>query len=170
MKLAPLVTTHATMAPAPNGLAGVHHTLRLMRQMIGAARTDPRIIQAAHSIVYLTPERDEVAEACALYEWVRDHVRYVRDVHGLETLTTPVKVLQRLTGDCDDQTMLLCALAESVGIPTRLVMSGYQSNEFEHVYCQLFAAGQWIDCDCIERSFSFGVAAPEPRVLYVESV
>ena len=170
MRLAPLVNLSATLAAAPSGAAGPHHTLRLMRDMIRRARLDPAIIQAAHSIIYLAPERDEYAEVCALYEWVRDHVRYVRDVAGVETLAYPVKTLQRLSGDCDDQTALLCSLAESVGYPTRLVMAAYQSSDWEHVYCQIFARGEWINCDPIDRDYSLGSEPPNPLRVFIESI
>lgn len=170
MRLAPMPVYRATLAAAPSGVAGVHHTLRLMRAMIKRARCDPAIIQAAHSIIWLTPERNHHAEATALFEWVRDTVRYVQDVAGVETLTYPPMTLQRLTGDCDDQTALLCSLLEAVGYPTRLVMTGYSGNDFEHVYCQVLLGNQWVDCDPIERRFSLGDAPPNPVRVFVESV
>lgn len=170
MRLAPIVPMRATLAGAPNGSAYPHHTLRLMRDAIRRGRLDPAIISAAHSITYLTPERNACAEVAALFEWVRDHVRYTADVLGVETLTDPAKVLQRLSGDCDDQTALLCALAESIGYPTRLVMAGYQSQEFEHVYCEIFCDGEWWACDPIDRAHPFGFAPPDPLVMFTESV
>jgi len=164
----PLATYSATLAAAPNGPGRNFHTLRLMRQMIDEAKCDPRIMSAAHGVIYLQAERDELAEVGALFEYVRDRIRYVRDVHNVETLCYPAMTLQRLIGDCDDQTMLLCALCEASGYPTRLVMAQYQSGDWEHVYCQVFVRGQWMDCDPIERSAYLGWSAPDPTRLYIE--
>ena len=140
-----------------------------MRGLINAGKIDPAVMRASHAIIYTQPERDEIGEAAALIDYVRDRVLYVKDVHGVETLCTPAMTLQRLIGDCDDQTTLLCALAEAAGYPTRLVMAGYSGAGFEHVYCQIFAAGQWYDCDPTERAH-FGWAPPDPVSLFIESV
>lgn len=170
MRLAPTVNLSGRLASAPNGDAAPYYTLRLMRDAIQRARVDPALIQSAHAIVYLAPERDQLAEARALFEYVRDSVRYVQDVYGLETLTEPQKVLLRLTGDCDDQTALLCALFESIGYPTRLVMGAFQSEEFDHVYCQVNVNGIWYDADPIIREHELGDAPGIPFRLYVEEV
>ena len=138
--------------------------------MINAGKTDPRVMQAAHTIIAFQPEHDELGEACALYTYVRDHIRYVRDVHGVETLCAPAMTLQRQIGDCDDQTMLLCALFEASGYPTRIVMTGYEGAAYSHVYCQVYARGVWIDCDPIIREGTFGYSIPDPTIIYVESV
>jgi hypothetical protein len=170
MRLAPSPAYSATLTRAPNGAAGAHHTLYLMRELIRSARTDPVILQAAHSIVYLTPEKDQLSEVKTLFEYVRDNIRYMRDVCGVETLCAPQMTLQRMIGDCDDQTSLLCALFEAAGYPTRLIMAEYGSGNFEHVYCQVLACDIWIDCDPTERSQQFGYAPPFPNKVFVESI
>jgi transglutaminase-like putative cysteine protease len=170
LRVFPAVQYNARLQGAPSGRLGNHHTLRLMRELINAGKVDPLVMRAAHSIIYTQPERGEIGEAAALFDYVRDTIRYVRDVHGVETLCTPAMTLQRMIGDCDDQTMLLCALAEAAGYPSRLVMAGYSSRDFEHVYCQIFAHGEWYDCDPTERQAHFGWAPPDPVTVFVEPV
>lgn len=170
MLLAPITTYRATLAKSPGGVAGAHHTLRLMRDYIRAGRLDPRIIQAAHSIVFLQPENSGLHECSALFSWVRDSIRYTADVVGVETLAYPVVTYERRSGDCDDQTILLCSLFESIGYPTRLVMTAYQSNDWEHVYCQVLINGEWFDCDPIQRNYPFGAAPGNPRKIFIEAV
>lgn len=143
-------------------------TLALMRQMIDRAKRDPAIISAAHSIVVLTPEHDAAGELAAVYQWVRDRVRYVRDVAGVETLSYPGLVMRRQSGDCDDQTALLCALFEAIGYPTRLVMAQYDSTTYEHVYCQVWDGRQWVDCEPIERSARLGQSYANAVKLWIE--
>lgn len=155
------------MAPTPTGRAGVFHTLRLMRGLVERYKTDPRIIQTAATLLFTTPERIERAEVSALFEFVRDHIRYVRDVHGVETLANPVLTLARQIGDCDDQATLLATLCEAVGYPSRFVAAAYHSEDFEHVFVQIFADGNWIDADPTERG-SLGYSPPDPLLLFIE--
>ena len=168
MFVAPTPELSAARVPAPNGSAGVAFTLSAMRAMVEQAKGDPAIIQAATSIVYLMPEHSEHAEALALFNFVRDSVRYVRDPVGLESLAYPATTLKRMVGDCDDQTTLLASLLESIGYPTRFVVAGYASRDFEHVYLQVMVGGQWVSCDPTERHF-FGWEPPDPLVIRYES-
>ena len=139
-----------------------------MRGLIDSAKIDPRIIAAAHNIVSLTPEKNHPAEVRALYDFVRQSIRYTADVNGVETLSNPAHVLLRRSGDCDDQTTLLCALFESIGYPTRLIIARYDGETWEHVYCQVFVDGQWIDCEPIQRDAFLGYAYPGPSAIWIE--
>jgi transglutaminase-like putative cysteine protease len=115
------------------------------------------------------PEKDRHAEASALYQYVRDTVRYVMDIHDVETIATPDKTLSAKIGDCDDQSTLLATLLESVGYPTRFVVSGYVTKNPEHVYLQVLVDGDWFDCDPTEHQY-FGWAPPNPTIVYIENV
>lgn len=168
MYLPPSVPIVATLAQAPGGRAGVRHTLRIMRGLIDEYKTDPDMISTAVSLVFLHPEKHEAREVGALFQFVQRNIRYTRDVYGVETVANPLITLARKVGDCDDKTTLFCTLCESIGYPTRLVMAGYQSADFEHVYCQVFADGNWLDADTTENS-PLGVAPPSPVVLFVEN-
>jgi len=169
MRLAPFVPFTVSSVPWTAGAAGVAQTVREMRRLIDEGKRDPDILRAAHAVIFTTPERLEAAEACAVFEFVRDHIRYVRDVVGHETLASPRMTLARQAGDCDDQAALLGAMLESVGYPTRIVVAAYQApGAWEHVYIQTWAEGRWIDCDPTERK-GFGWAPPGAVDLWVES-
>jgi hypothetical protein len=170
MMLAPVVALSGTIRALAPGEAGVYQTLGVMRAMVNAHRTDLAMRNAATSAIFLTPERNELHEVEALFALVRDNVRYVRDVYGVETLTAPGKTLALRLGDCDDQSVLLATLLESVGYPTRFVVAAYQdAGQLEHVYLQTFAGGQWIDMDPTERR-PMGWAPPDPLTLLIERV
>jgi len=165
---APLFDFAPVSVPTASGHAGVFVTARLIRDAINAGKRRGEIIQAATSLIYTTPERDELHEVRAVFEWVRDSIRYVRDPHGLESLAAPHVTLRRMTGDCDDQVALLGALLESVGYPVRLIIAAYQEpGSWEHVYAQAYANGAWIDLDPTERQ-PMGYAPPEPLSLWIE--
>lgn len=153
----------------PDGQAGVFATLRVMRDIVNEAKTDPEIMHAATAAVFLVPPKDELSEARAIFDMVRENVRYLKDVWNVETVTYPATTLKRRVGDCDDQVTLLCSLFESVGYPTRFVMTGYNTRDvFEHVYCQVLVAGQWVDCDPTEPQ-PMGYAPPNPVAYFLEN-
>lgn len=165
---APLFDIAPASVPTVPGGAGVFVTARLIRDAINKGKRRGEIIQAATALIYTTPERDEAHEVRAVFEWVRDSIRYVRDPHGLESLSAAHVTLRRMSGDCDDQVALLGALLESIGYPVRLVIAAYQApNAWEHVYAQAFVNGAWIDLDPTERQ-PMGWAPPDPLSLWIE--
>lgn len=151
MILAPTPEISGHIVQLAGGLAGIQQTLAYMRQMVNEGRVDPQIRQAATSAVFLTPEKDEFSEIEAIFNYVRDNIRYVKDVHQVETLSTAAKTMQGRIGDCDDQTVLLAAMLEAVGYPTRFAVAAYRSGNFEHVYLQVLGHGQWISLDPTEN-------------------
>lgn len=167
--LAPTPQLSGQITHIPGGLPGVIQTLAKMRQMVNQSKVSPQIRQAATSAIFLTPEKDELSEVNAIFSLVRDGVRYIKDVHNVETLSTPEKTLEGRMGDCDDQTMLLAALLESVGYPTRFVVAGYHGPDYEHVYLQAWADGQWINMDPTEQN-QMGWEPPLATVKAYEAV
>ncbi len=170
MMLAPTPVLSGYVIPLANGYTGVQQTLRMMRQLVNQCKTNIQIRQAATNIIFLTPEKDEYSEAEALFNLVRDSIRYVKDVNDIETLSTPMMTLEGRIGDCDDQTVLLASLLESVGYPTRFVIEGYTtSGEYEHVYMQALVLGQFISMDPTEQKY-MGWSPPNPVSQAVEVI
>lgn len=154
----------------PNGAAGVFTTAAAMRQLINAYKTDIEIRTTAANLVFLTPEKNDLAEVEALFNFVRDNIRYLKDVYAVETLTTPDRTLQLGYGDCDDQVVLLGSLLESIGYPTKIVLTGYgDPGIFEHVYLQTLIQNQWVDMDPTEQ-IPLGFAPPDPVAYWTEPV
>lgn len=170
MYLPPHVQLSGTLHAIPEGVPGIRTTVRTMRRLVNEYRVHPAIISAARSIVFNEPAKDEAAEACALFQWVRDHVRYVRDVLGVETLSTPVITLKTRSGDCDDQSTLLATLYESIGYPTRFIVTGYTKPDmYEHVYLQVYSGDEWISCDPTEPE-PWGWEAEDAVAVMIEDV
>jgi hypothetical protein len=169
MRLAPIPAFTVTRINVPDGVAGAIYTVSQMRRMVNDASTDPAIINQAVSLVHMVPAKSELYEIEALFDFVLNHVRYTRDVYGVETLSDPRMTLQRLVGDCDDKATLLATLLQAVGYPTRFIMGAYEGPDFEHVYLQAFANGQWIDLDATEYN-GVGWAPPHSHTLWIENV
>jgi transglutaminase-like putative cysteine protease len=92
--------------------------MRMIRQMISDGAHDPLINELASSIVHSCPARDDYCEAQALLTYVQEKQRYTEE--GEETFRDAVYTATHGFSDCDDATILFGALAESIGIPTRV--------------------------------------------------
>jgi transglutaminase-like putative cysteine protease len=74
----------------------------------------------------------------AILDFVSNDIRYISDPgDGVEFAKDPVSTLVAGGGDCEDQTLLLCSMLESVGVKTYIAFTD------EHV----FALGQFTRSD-----------------------
>lgn len=105
---------------------------------------------AAQQLTQHLAQRDFSAEVAALHRFVRDHIRYVRDVVGVETLHTPERTLDLKAGDCDDKSILLAALLESIGHKTRFHAVGFKPGVFSHVYPEVRVRNSWLPLEVTE--------------------
>jgi len=168
MFLAPEIPASYTRTSISDGEAGIFDTLRLMRELVNQYKADPAIRQATLGIMFMTPAQDDAAEVEAIYCFVRDHIRYTKDVYDVETLATPDKTLQMRVGDCDDMTVLLAAMLESVGYPTRFVIEGYNDDAiWEHVYLEVYLLDTWVALDPTEQ-VQMGWQPPQPVIRWTE--
>jgi len=84
---------------------------------------------------WTVPIRDHKAEAVAIFDYVRNNVRYTLDTYGVELYQTANRTLELGIGDCDDMTILLGSLLQIVGLPIRIRVIGLKGqNVFSHVY------------------------------------
>jgi len=97
---------------------------------------DPKIQQLASQILeeYEVESRDWEGESRAVFEWVRSNIRYTRDPEGLELFRKPIRTVQLKIADCDDMSILICALLGTIGHTLLLRIIGVSSNEPEHIY------------------------------------
>lgn len=152
----------STLGWVPDGPPGTRVTLRLMADAIRGGRTMQIIRMTALRIVAGLPGKDYRRELDALRRWVRHTIRYTRDVHTVETVQTPEATLSIRHGDCDDQAVLLGALAESIGFRTRLVAIGPRAMVFQHVYLEAqLPGGRWTSAETTE-DVPLGWAPPWP--------
>jgi transglutaminase-like putative cysteine protease len=114
----------------------------MMIYEINMGKRDPRIHQIAASAIsvkqnngqWQVEERNWDQEVDALFQYVRDNVRYTRDTYGVETFQKASRTLQLKVGDCDDLAILLGSLLQAVGYPVMLRVVGLGGNYFQHVY------------------------------------
>jgi transglutaminase-like putative cysteine protease len=133
-----------------DGPAGIHETLVVMRDFV---RDGKKLMSVRGKAIQLTnglAQKDWTGEIRKLHAYVRDCIRYVGDVTDVETVQTPDATLRIGAGDCDDKSVLLCALLESLGHPTKFVAIGFTPGVYEHVYCETKVGERWIALEATE--------------------
>lgn len=138
----------------PTGRAGTRRTLALMRALAiqGSKMIDVREAAIGALKTARVAPRDYVGEIRAVHQFVRDRIRYTRDIVGVETLHTPSYTLRAGVGDCDDKSTLLAAMLRGIGHPAELGFRAIgtdpgRPNHFGHVYVVAFLGGRRIPLD-----------------------
>jgi transglutaminase-like putative cysteine protease len=142
-----------TFIPTPSGKIRLRtYTIRNLderivhlRKLALAGKKDPAIYEFARRAVnakcganWCVPEKDNLAEARALFNAVRKNVRYTSDIAGVDSYQKPGHTLNLRTGDCDDYSTLACAAAGSLGMPCRFkVIRTKDSPTWNHIYAQI---------------------------------
>lgn len=115
--------------------ASVLNTLQAMRKLALEGRKDLEVIGLVHKICAGVAEGDYTGEVLAIYYWVCQNIRYIRDPDGVEMVKTPRKVLDMRSGDCDDIALLLAAMCMAAGNPVDFVVAGFAPGTLSHVFC-----------------------------------
>lgn len=136
----------------PSGYSGTLETLGHIIKLIKNGAKDFHVRQNAIDILLQRSVRakDYLGEIKGLFEWVQQHVRYTKDTFRVEVLHSARRMLELRAGDCDDMSILLGAMLESIGHPVRLVLSGpnpLKQDLFTHIYLEVFHKGRWIPLD-----------------------
>jgi transglutaminase-like putative cysteine protease len=136
----------------PRGRRGTLVSAGLIADLIREGARDFYVRQRAIQIFREAGARpkDRWAEVCALFHWVRNNIRYTRDIFRVELLHTARRMLELRAGDCDDMTILLGAMLVSTGHPVRLVLAGFRRkrpHSYSHIYPEVNVRGKWIALD-----------------------
>lgn len=115
----------------------IDEQLRYLRRVVSKYRGDPQIRNLAVGIVTANaPPRDKRAQAVAIGQWVQDEIFYVHELP--ERFQLPDETLRLKAADCDDSSVLVASMIESVGIPSALVCMKIDGN-WSHMF-----PGAWI--------------------------
>jgi Transglutaminase-like superfamily len=153
----------------PGGFQGTDDTVAQMQQLATGpwGSRSPKIHALALNILNAAQveEKDYIGEMVAIHNYVRDTIRYTRDVSGQETLYPPEEVaFNSQAGDCDDKCMLEAALLGSIGITSRFITIGVTPDRMSHVYLQAKPKDTWISLDPIMRNKPAGWEVPASAV------
>ncbi len=119
---------------------------------------------------------NEVMKTRAILDFVSNEIHYISDPgDGVEFAKDPVSTLIAGGGDCEDQTLLLCSMLETVGLKTYIAFTDdhvfalvrfNQSHPVPGVAPYLFADG--VACyalDAADPGASIGDCASEPHAV-----
>jgi len=85
---------------------------------------------------------DELKKTRAILDFVSNEIHYVSDPgDGVEYVKDPITTLIAGGGDCEDQTLLLCSMLESVGVKTYIAFTD------DHVFALVRFRNQPTDLD-----------------------
>jgi hypothetical protein len=142
--------TTSTLQGIPPDREGVEETLRIMRELVRKGKSNINVRLTALGLVGPFKQKDWSSEVRELHRFVRDNIRYVKDVRDVETLHTPEKILEIGQGDCDDKSVLLASMLESIGHPTRFIAISLMPGKFCHVYVETRIRNVWIALETTE--------------------
>lgn len=114
-----------------------------MHKLVESGRRDMTVRSLAGNIIAGCGQKNWRCYAQKLFDWVRKHITYIYDPQDVEMVIHPKITIKAKAGDCDDQVVLLAALAESIGLNTAFVTikAVPDSDEFTHVYLYIFMPG-----------------------------
>jgi len=120
----------------------IDNRVRYIVKTIQKGRTDPRVRAFAVQAVsrkcgkkWCVPERDWWGEARAVFGAIRENVRYVRDIHNVDTFQAPGRTLEFGGADCDDYTITLGSALQSIGFPIKVrIVQSVDSPDYNHVF------------------------------------
>lgn len=147
------------------GDSGIMQTVGHIRRLIDRGRSDLRIRRLAESILsgYNLNRLSEVSILQAFHNHVQKNLSYLPDPVDVEFVRSAPSLLDDPYGDCDDFTVLLGSLAESVGIPVDLrVIDTGDGLGYSHIYpVAVLSDGSQLALDASDPDISLGYEYPK---------
>jgi len=150
MHLANKTETKTQLLTIPDGSQGTLATLKIMKRLTKAGKKSPKIRALALELVQNSLQKDYADEARKIHRYVRDEIRYVQDIRGVETVHSAEKVLEIGQGDCDDKSVLAASLLESINHPTLFHAIGFKPGTFSHVFVETKIGSKWVPLETTE--------------------
>jgi transglutaminase-like putative cysteine protease len=150
------------------GDEAIYRTVDKIKSIIDSSARNPYVREWAKKIVARVEVNNRKAEASAIFNFVRDNVRYTKDPYGFEYVQTPPVLLEdirlymegrgdRPVGDCDDMTTLSLSLLKSIGFQVAIKVVSFNSNKkFGHVYGLVRIGYDWVPVDCVRPDKDLG--------------
>lgn len=149
-----------TLLAIPDGSDGVRETLNYMKALANYGKKVGVIRQRASDLLKEVPPKAWLQEVRALWSFVKNNIRYQRDVSNVETLYYPEQTLLQGYGDCDDKTVLLASMLLATGHPVRFVAVGFKPDDYSHVYPETLVGNTWVPLETTEANVDVGWSPP----------
>lgn len=120
---------------------GIDEKIELIKKEIERGKREPVIRELVARILarkvdgeWAVKEKDWEAEVKALFNYVKNAVRYTRDIYAIDTFQRAIRTLQLNIGDCDDQVILLGSMLQAAGYPIALKVVDTKGYGWDHIY------------------------------------
>lgn len=108
-------------------------TLGRMRDLVNAAARNIDYTLWARDVIRKQGAdlRDPRSVAMAVKDYVRNHLKFVRDPFGFESITPPLKQMEalraapKIAGDCDDAAVLAAGLGLACGVRAAMSLESF---------------------------------------------
>lgn len=109
-----------------------------MQKFAHKGKTDLRVRRLVEVICADLEPGDYGSEAYAIYAWVHQNIRYMRDIHDVEFIKEPGALLDSKAGDCDDIATLIAAMLMACGNRAVFSLVGFDGSPVpSHVFCNI---------------------------------
>ncbi len=142
----------------PGGAAGTAATIEAMKQKaLECSRHEP-VIDLARWIVEDVDRKDHEGEVRALFDWVKEHCRYINDPVALELVSGACDMIFRVgQGDCDDHAIVMAALSMAIGRRAAfrtVAVDSTRPTQASHVYALIqVGKDRWLAADTAEGGY-----------------
>ena len=140
-----------TLMGISNGAQGIRETLDIMSNLVVTYKSRQDMRELALYLTQDLPPKDYIGEIKRCHEFVRDHIRYVKDILEIETIQSPSQTVRQGAGDCDDKSTLVATLLACLGHSSRFVAIGFAPGKFSHVLVQTKIKSEWVYVECTEN-------------------
>jgi hypothetical protein len=158
----------------------IEQRVATIQDLVHKSVQDPKMRKLALQITSRCPERDGMCEAKAIYQAVKNRVRYTGDiapiklgskgpVEGIDLYQSGFRTWEFAGGDCDDHSILVATLLALNGIEPRLrITAESRSADWGHIYpgaiLPKLSKGKFIALDTtLPGNNHFGVEVPYAR-------
>lgn len=129
------------------------HRADEVKRVVQASRNE--IKQVANYVAAKSCSKaDRVCQSRALFQFVRDEIKYVPDENFHDQLESPLAVLKTGGADCEDMAVLLVALQKAIGNKVRLVF--VPGHAYAQVSIPKYRGEKWLNLEATCNNCQFG--------------
>lgn len=179
LRQAPVIDSYAsggartTLRSSPD--MPIEQRIATIQELVHKSVQDPQMRKIALRVTSHCPERDKMCEAKAVYDFVKQRVRYTGDVgpirhpdgsvEGIDYYQSARRTLENGGGDCDDHNILVLTLLALNGLTGKMrVVKTKRAPDWEHIYAGFTDPGKFVAVDTtLPGTDAFGIEAPYHR-------
>lgn len=154
--------------PLEAGAEGTYQTLDAMAACVRgecppdfSGYHDEYVRRKAEELVRNVPSQNSEKEVRALFEFVRDRLKYQKHPINQQRIQDCRRTLEIGSGDCVSKSVCLATLLAALGYECRFVAQNPTGEEYTHVYVEVLDdSGEWRPLDPVAEHKPMGWTQP----------